>query len=592
MDITASNNVDVAILVSGESTWIRRLMATLRRLVNNAWFAYACIILLQLKVVWNIWQFRDITTGDTPGYFANAFNWFQHLQNSFGWSPIYTAFYGLLLHIAPDAYTTTLLHRLIIVFTASVLVLTLMRRLLPPAIALLVSAWWVILPINFDTLYEVHLFAVLPTLLIFIIATRRPSSWMRGAVLGLLIVGAVLVRNELSIALALWVVICLVGELSERRSRKKSLRLYSVAYGLPSLLALGIIAFFYAHSSEQGTVLQAEFEGKHTLNVCQIYAFNYQQRSTDWHLSPWTQCQDLMKRDFGVPQPSMIEAIRLNPGAMAAYFLWNLRLVPAGLQKLMFNSTMDNVNPDYTPTHMGDPIAGVLTLGFLVVVFWGGWYLWRERHYWWQTWFKDRYMGWVAMLWCAVTVGVVMLMERSRPSYMFNLSILLLSAFGMALYAIVHRAKRLEWLSAATPLVISAGIIFIPPYYTATYDNIFGYQGRPVMTVYHQLEPFATVFEGQTVAIDTDPIALCSYLIGGGCTGSSYQEIMKDKPSDIPVSLWLEQKGIGLLYMDEANMNDPLLKAFINTLDPTRWQVIVNYNASDGQWMLIRHIKS
>lgn len=572
------------------STWPRRLVDALQQLCNNVWFAYGSLLLLQLKVVWHIWQYRDITIGDTAGYFTSALTWVQHLQNTIAWSPLYTAFYGTLLRVVPDAYSTTLLHRLIIVFTASVLVLTLMRRLLSPAMALLVSAWWAILPVNFDTLYEVHLFAVLPALLIFIVAARRSSPWIRGLIVGLFIIAAVLVRNELSIALGLWAIICLITEIRERRTQRKPLWLYAAAYGLPSVLALGVIVFFYSRSFKQGAALEATLEAKHTLNVCQIYAFNYQQRFSDWQLSPWTQCQDLMKRDFGVPQPSMVEAIRLNPGAMANYFLWNIRLIPAGLQKLMFNRTADTANPDYAPTHTGDPQANMFSLIVLGVVLVGGIYMWRERRHWWDTRLKDHYMAWLAILCAVVSVVVVMLTERPRPSYMFNLSILLLATFGLAFEVIITHTRWSNWFAASVPLLISALIIFMPPYYTPTYDNVFGFQGRPIMTAYHRLEPFATLFQGQLFGLSPFSGDLCRFIDGAQCSGLAYNEIMNGKPESTSVSAWLEQKRIGLVYIDETYIDQPDIMNFVSSLDATHWQVIVNYSAPDGRWMLIRHI--
>jgi hypothetical protein len=56
------------------------------------------------------------------------------------------------------------LHRAVIVMAATLGVLAVMRRLLPPALGLLIAMRWAILPINFETLYEVHLFALLPVL--------------------------------------------------------------------------------------------------------------------------------------------------------------------------------------------------------------------------------------------------------------------------------------------------------------------------------------------------------------------------------------------------------------------------------------------
>ena len=47
-------------------------------------------------------------------------------------------------------YTILILHRMLIVLALAVLVLALMRRLLPPGIAWMAAAWWVVLPIDFN----------------------------------------------------------------------------------------------------------------------------------------------------------------------------------------------------------------------------------------------------------------------------------------------------------------------------------------------------------------------------------------------------------------------------------------------------------
>ena len=126
------------------------------------WPSYVLVALLQLKVIWNIWRFRDLTSGDTSSYFVSAYSWYEGLRDNFAWSPLYTSFYGTVFTVVPDAYAATIIHRTIIAMAATLGVLALMRRLLPPALALSVAIWWAVLPINFDTLYEVHLFALLP----------------------------------------------------------------------------------------------------------------------------------------------------------------------------------------------------------------------------------------------------------------------------------------------------------------------------------------------------------------------------------------------------------------------------------------------
>src|ERR1043166_5973269 len=142
--------------------------------------AYLAILLLQFKRVWGAWQYKDLTYGDTSSYFRSALGWAKELSVKIQWSPLYTAFYGTVFKLIPEVYWATLLHRLLIVFMLAIMVLALMRRLLPAGIAWLVAAWWVILPINFDSLYEVHLFAVLLPLAAFLLVLYRPNRWTRG----------------------------------------------------------------------------------------------------------------------------------------------------------------------------------------------------------------------------------------------------------------------------------------------------------------------------------------------------------------------------------------------------------------------------
>src|SRR5262245_11595961 len=58
-----------------------------------------------------------------------------------------------------------------------------MRPLLPAGIALLLALWWAVLPINFETLYEVHLCSVLPILAALYVAARWDTPIGRGVVL-------------------------------------------------------------------------------------------------------------------------------------------------------------------------------------------------------------------------------------------------------------------------------------------------------------------------------------------------------------------------------------------------------------------------
>src|ERR1700730_12800852 len=92
------------------------LTGVIKSWIARPWFAYLTIFLLQLKVVWGLWQFKDLTFGDTSGYFIFAQGWFKGFSVNYLWSPLYTAFYGSFLFLSRDVYWVTRAHRLVIVF--------------------------------------------------------------------------------------------------------------------------------------------------------------------------------------------------------------------------------------------------------------------------------------------------------------------------------------------------------------------------------------------------------------------------------------------------------------------------------------------
>jgi len=172
------------------------LPAWARRILKHPASSYVAILLLQLKAIWGIWWYKDMTMGDTEAYFIDAARWIRDGTISIVWSPLYSIFISELFHFSSDAYTVLILHRVLIVLTLAVLVLALMRRLLPPAIAWMTAAWWVVLPIDFNDLYEVHMFAVIPLVLAPLAILWWPGPWGRGCAIAILLAEGLLVRNE------------------------------------------------------------------------------------------------------------------------------------------------------------------------------------------------------------------------------------------------------------------------------------------------------------------------------------------------------------------------------------------------------------
>jgi hypothetical protein len=239
-------------LLGRAETLARSIEPLLDQMLANAWISYAIICALQIKVLWGIWRFRDLTTGDTSSYFATAYRWYEDFEVNIVWSPLYTAYYGTVYLLTHDVYSATILHRVIIVMAATLGVLALMRQLLPPAIALLIAAWWAVLPINFETLYEVHLFALLPILAAWLVTTVNDTPWTRGIALAVLIATTALVRNEQFVAVIIFAVICAVRELRHRQfngeMRVTFLRSRLASYGLPLIASILLSSFFYWRS--------------------------------------------------------------------------------------------------------------------------------------------------------------------------------------------------------------------------------------------------------------------------------------------------------------------------------------------------------
>ena len=163
---------------------LRKLTGFIRdlnqRLCESAAFAYATILVLQVKILSGFIRYPELSTFDTSSYFTMAYDWHQRGRTLLSWSPLYTSFYGAFFNLSDDAFVVTAAHRVAIVMILAALVLAFMRRLLPAGIAWLMTAWWVVMPINFHSLYEVHLFAVILVLAALLLSLAA-APWGAGA---------------------------------------------------------------------------------------------------------------------------------------------------------------------------------------------------------------------------------------------------------------------------------------------------------------------------------------------------------------------------------------------------------------------------
>jgi hypothetical protein len=472
------------ILESGKSA---HFLCLIDRILAPPWFSYAVIFSLQSRIIWDIWRYRDLTTGDTSSYFRGAYRWYQHFDVNIVWSPLYTAFYGAVLQATHgDVYHATIIHRVVIVLAATLGVLATLRRLLPPALALLIASWWAVLPINFETLYEVHLFALLPILAAWLVASVKDVPWARGAALAILLATAFLVRNEQIVAFGIFAAFCAGYEFHQCRQGLHGSRSRLGGYAVPALIAVLLIVFFYWRSDYQFPQIVAVAHGKHTLNMCQVYAFGYAQRHPQWNLSPWLECQSLMQSVFGRPLPTLGEMLRANPRATMAHFLWNVSLTGNGLQVALFNMMSGTVNPDYASVVRNVFGASILSAAVIAICVFGGIRLVRNWRYWWQVMLQKR-AGTLALMLAEVCVSVlVILTQRPRPSYLFPTTVVIMTAIGLAAYALLGR-KRLAFANMLAVLGVPVLVILTPSYYTLHKSD------RLLLDAYRRLQPFTAI---------------------------------------------------------------------------------------------------
>ncbi len=574
----------------------------LGRWVDQAWFAYPALLLLQLKVIWGDWWYRDLTTGDTSSYFVTAYAWYRDFGVDLVWSPLYTAFYGSLLFLSPDAYVVTELHRLISVLSVAALVLAVMRRLLPHSVAWFVAAWWTLLHANFNAMYEVHLFSLIPVLVAVRVVLSSTRSWARGVAVALLLSSTILLRNELILPTGILVGLCLVWEVrtivTSRAARASRLRTLLASYAIPFLVAAPILGFFSWQSLRRDPDIAASWKSKTDLTFCQHHALAYQQFHRDWKLSPWTECDQLLQDHFGKTSVTVFEALRLNPHAMLDHFATNLNLLPMGMQVALFNATSGSVTPDVIMVPLRSPgaLASSITLVVLLAV--GAIVLYRDRRYWWPHWLRQRAWGWVALASLAAGVLVSMLVIRPRPEYLYGPALLLMAGSGMGVAAIARRWTKLQRAHVLTPPLMAGALLLAPMYY-AEYSVEGGrVANRPLLREYRRIDPLgeAIAMPGTVFMKGHYSTDIWNYVFKQGPLKVIEYHGLGDRSADTPLEAFLDRRGVTVFYLDEGLLADlerePLAQRFLVAPESVGWEVIGSQNDADSRWMLLRKVRS
>ena len=168
----------------------QRTVGYAEKAVASPFVAYAAIAALQLRILWNIWKYSDLVSGDTSSYFLDVATWEHGLKQNVVYSPLYDAFWGTILDVVHNL-SAAIVQRVAIILGVALLVLALMRSLFPPALALLMGVGGNRCPANYDPLYEVHLAGAIPILLALLVVARMPRRQGMGIAVAILLAGAV-----------------------------------------------------------------------------------------------------------------------------------------------------------------------------------------------------------------------------------------------------------------------------------------------------------------------------------------------------------------------------------------------------------------
>jgi hypothetical protein len=384
---------------------------------------------------------------------------------------------------------------------------------------------------------------------------------------------------------------CLVLEARSRRRQPTDAPLPPIvaAYLIPLLGAMLVVSFFYYRSYVKYPALAEEFRLKHAINMGQIYAYGYHQRHPEWKKRPFVDYRELCQRDFGTPLPTISVMLRRNPRACVAHLVWNVRLLPAGLQLMLFNATSSRIDPDYAGINLGVHYAIFPTVLVLLIITGGLWLSRREGPNGIPPVVRDKQTAWLAMLAVAFSCVVVIITQRPRPSYLFGLTILLMTITGAYGSLIFGRVRALSRLAPLKPFVMLALPLIARSFYSQHE------RPRTVFEEYQRLKPYSQLFNQSSAAfVGALPTEMCGY-VGRGRTACFGYTIFQAIPDDMSLAGFLDARHITLLELNEDEMSaleaqrPGLVRSFLQTATQNHWQLIGAHDLPSGAWLLFGH---
>jgi hypothetical protein len=425
-----------------------------------------------------------------------------------------------------------------------------------------------------------------------LIAARWKGVGMRSAVFAVLLLDALLVRNETAIALVIWTAAWVAYEVRLRRAGSGTPRRTLVrAFAIPVLAAAVLMAAALAAYPDRAHFLH-NYSHRQAANVCQDYAFGYEQRHSDYRLNPFSGCGPLSERQFGTDYPSWLGAATANPRAIAGHIRWNAELVPQGLQLMLFDGMSAGAgrDPDFIPVHTHSAWSLVGLIVVILFIAGGIALVWRDRRRWWLSWIRERGWAWLALISLGAMGAVMMLWQRPRPAYALDLGVLILAVVGLSAMAYAGRWPTLNRARAAIPLVALLLLFIVPAHYGSGYVTPqTGRPGRPVKDMVDRLYPMRDQLHGHEVKLlATYAGPGCNYIGGEDpCKPINWKPILSRAPG-VSVGEALATRGVSFIYFDQADLEDPAKADAIREAQAAGWTRAAPSSPGQG-WLLLGH---
>lgn len=552
---------------------------------------YISLLIIGVWTLWGIWEWRDLSNGDTSYYFRGAQQWAD--SGSFsgaGWmtfSPLYMNFFGWFVRVWEDAWQAMIAHRIAVVLFASLGTFMVARKVLPGVWAWLAAVWWVVLPINWNAYFEVHVFGF--GLLMWAAAWIGASNrWGRSFGIILFGTNAVLVRNEYLPGVFLLILWALFA--AWKRGAVYEFLKESRAIGVTTILTALTVVWMYSGNPQQLNFqeLLTGFKARQRVNLQQVYPFGYQQRNTDFKGDPWTQGSALMVRDFGRKDPTLGEALSANPKAFFEHIKWNCLLIPSGIQFGMFSRYAGKTTPDFGAMKGGSTAASYLFGLVCSVLAAASILLFRKPKI---RVILSRYLrpsrGTIAALLCMMpSVFLAIATQRPRPSYIFPLSFALMLTSLLALRLLVgyyfQRRPNLRSLSRIIVIIFGLSLTLTIPATGRPTKNFM-----PIADDYHRLLPYRNRLSLESAPFCTDAVwgdELANYLSRGNSKRIPFVPLEPMLKTGLAQSL--EAKGVKTIYLSPKILMRTEVHEWRNLAPNVGWIKLAVSQNSESEWEL------